>query len=435
MRKWLHYIIFVFKTKGVIGLFFRFVMLLKRFDFSGRKMKMALLEIDLIGKKYNYKPAIIIPAKILKRYHRFFGSLSKENFEFAIHGYSHKNYKTMDLKKQVSQIQKAMEVFKEFKVPFYGFRAPYLSYNHYTIEAVKKNKLQWESDEAFLWDGFKHHMYTKRFHEKAIRFLYNPLPAEQNLLIPRLNSGVVNIPIGLPDDEMLVDRYNITENIIIESIWKEIFKNSYQKGYVFVLHLHPERMFVCGKAMDELLKEAKSLNPAVWITGMKEVTDWWKEKSKFTITLQTKSKRGYRVKCDCPDKATILGLNLHTDNSPDYFYHNYQLIKEREVFVESGQTKPCIGVNPQCDKALLQFLTEEGFPYELSSEESNYSIFLKEYVTFNHNDEIKLLKKIEHATSPIVRYWRWPNNNKSAFVTTHDLDSLTLQDFFLRPFE
>jgi len=429
------YLKFVICTKGLLGLILRIKMLISRFDLSGKKLKKAISEIELMGKKYGYRPTLLFPAVILKRHSHFLGTLSKENFEFGIHGYSHKDYKHMTLDEQVSQIQKARETFEKFQVPFYGFRAPYLSWNAHTIKAVQKNRLLWESNEAFIWNGFMEHLKRRRFHEDAIHLLYNPLPAEKNLLIPRLEGDIVRVPIGLPDDEILVDRYNATDPELIEDIWVEILKNSYQRGDIFVLHLHPERFSLCGKAMDGLLNKATSFNPAVWITGMHEVTEWWKEKSTFNFIFQNETNRGYRVKCECSNRATILGRNLKTECSSDHFYKDYQLTKESEFFVESGGVKPCIGVHPQCSAALIKFLKEEGFPYEVSDEKSGYSIFLKEYETFKRESEIDILEKIEHSTHPIVRYWLWPEEKMSALVTTHDLDCLTSKDFFLRFFE
>ena len=435
MTRFGEYLKFVIKTKGFIGLILRTGMLINRFDFSGNKLQKALHEIERIGKKYGYKPCLLVPAVILRRHSRFLANLSRENFEFAIHGNTHKNYKHLNFDEQVSQIHIAGKVFEEFRVPFYGFRAPYLSWNEYTLEALQQNKLLWESDEAFLWNGFAKYVKGRHFHKRAIQLLYNPLDAEKNILIPRLEKDIVSVPIGLPDDEMLVDRYGINDSALIEKIWLESFRKSYQRGDISVIHLHPERFPMCGKAMEGLLETIKSFNPPVWITGMKEIAEWWKERSKFTVSFQSKGDRGYKVKCECSDKATILGSNFSGQCSPEYFHQRYWPIKEREFFVESGIVKPCLGVHPQCSDALCKFLRNEGFPCELSEEESGYSIFLKGYETFNRENEIDLLEKIERSTHPIVRYWLWPDGKKNAIVTTHDLDCLTLTDFFLRPFE
>jgi hypothetical protein len=83
---------------------------------------------------------------------------------------------------------------------------------------------------------------------------------------------------------------------------------------------------------------------------------------------------------------------------------------------------------------LLKFLANEGFPYEVSDIDAGYSLFLSEYETFGRRNELDLLGRIEQSPNPIVRYWLWPDAKKSAFVTSHDLDCVTLTDFLLRLF-
>ena len=140
MGEFVKYLRFVVRTKGPIGLIKRIGMLIKRFDVFGNKMKNAVLEIEKIGEKYKYKPTMIIPALVLKRHRNILDYLSEANLECAIHGYTHKNFKPLDLQEQVSEIQKAKDVFNKLGIPVYGFRAPYLSWNQYTNGAVEKLK-------------------------------------------------------------------------------------------------------------------------------------------------------------------------------------------------------------------------------------------------------------------------------------------------------
>jgi hypothetical protein len=167
---------------------------------------------------------------------------------------------------------------------------------------------------------------------------------------------------------------------------------------------------------------------------MREVAEWWKEKSQFEFTFQKESKKGYRVHCKCTDRATILGRNLCSEVSQALFYKDYHIIEGKELFIESENLKPCIGVHPRCSRALHKFLVNEGFPYEVSDSNSKYSLFLEGCETFAREDEMALLDRIEENPNPIIRYWRWPDRMRSAFVTTHDLDCLTMTDFLYRAF-
>jgi peptidoglycan/xylan/chitin deacetylase (PgdA/CDA1 family) len=429
------YLRFVVRTKGLTGLILRIGMLFKRFDIFGIKMKNAVLEIENIGKKYKYRPTIIIPAVVLKRHRNLLSHLSDANVEFAIHGYTHKDFKPLGLHAQLSEIRKAKDAFNELEIHAYGFRAPYLSWNDYTTEAVEKSGLLWESNETLIWNGFRNLIAAKSRHfmENAIHQLYKPLDAEKNAAIPRLEGKIIRIPVALPDDEMLVDRLGIKDSERISQLWIDIMEDMYERGGVFVLQLHPERFRICQNAMESLLQRATvHSKPSIWITGMREIAEWWKEKSRFRFTLEAMPDKGYRIRCECTDRATILCRNHSTEASKPAFYQDYSVIEDREFFIESKDLKPCIGIHPQCSKTIRAFLTDEGFCHEVSDKDSKYSVFFDECETFVRKDEMHLLRRIAESPNPILRYWRWPAGMRSAFVTTHDLDSVTITDFLLR---
>ena len=429
------YLRFILETKGLIGFILRLGTLIRRFDFSGNKMKQAVLQIERLGKKYKYRPAMIIPALVLKRHQRLLNRLSDADLEIAIHGYTHKNFRPLDLDEQVSEIRKAKSIFEQLRIHAYGFRAPYLSWNGYTGQAVQSNGLLWGSNETFIWNGFKKSPLFKLryFTEKGIHVLYNPLDARKSVVIPRLQGNIVCIPIALPDDEIIIDRLGITDSKKIGQIWTEILESTHRRGDIFVLQLHPERFAICREAMEMLLDKALHSKRDIWVTGMKEVADWWKEKSQFEFSFEAKPGKGLQVRCECTDRAVILGRNL-PGASQAVFHQDYRIIKEREFHVKLNNLKPCIGVHPQCSEMLLKFLANEGFPYEVSDIDAGYSLFLSEYETFGRRNELDLLGRIEQSPNPIVRYWLWPDAKKSAFVTSHDLDCITLTDFLLRLF-
>ena len=282
------YLRFAFSTKGFIGFVLRIGMLIERFDIRGKKMKRAVREIELVGKKYNYKPVIPIPAIILKRHYKFLCHLSNENLEIAIHGYTHINYKPLSLEEQIAHLVKAKNAFKTYRLPVDGFRAPYLSWNRHTTEAVQKNNLLWQSNNTFIWNDLARNQLSKwrHFMEMAIHRLYNPLDAQDNVIIPRQQGELVSIPITLPDDEILIDRIGIKDSNRIGDIWTEILERAHVRGDIFVLQLHPERYQMCKKSMEALLKKATSSMHGIWIVSMKEVAEWWKEKSRFVFKFE-----------------------------------------------------------------------------------------------------------------------------------------------------
>jgi peptidoglycan/xylan/chitin deacetylase (PgdA/CDA1 family) len=397
-------------------------------------MKRAVSELQQIGKKYNYQPALIIPSVVLKRYKNFFKLFANNGLEFGAHGHVHKDFKPLSLREQVAQIGMAKEIFNGLSVPVYGFRSPYLSRNCFTTEAIQNNSFLWESNETLIWKDYfvSQELKLHNLMRDAIHFLYNPLDAQQNVVIPRLLGEVVGIPVMLPDDEILVDRFGIVDSDTIESIWAAILEKTRERGDIFVLQLHPERLAICKDVMKGLLDKASRDELGIWVTSMNEVAKWWKEKSRFEVAFEHVPQRGYWIKCKCTDRAIVLCRNHYSKSSQRFFYRDYYTITQREFFVVSGDLKPCIGVYPSCSNKLLDFLRDEGFAFEVSREGSEYSLYLDRYEIFDRKNEQNLLNMIEQTRNPIIRYWRWPQSKRSAFVTTHDMDCLTLIDFLLR---
>ena len=428
------YLRFVFRTKGIIGFFSRMGMLLKWYDLSGKKMKRAVSEIQQIGKKYSYRPALIIPSVVLRRYNRFFDLFSNDGLELFAHGHVHKDFKSLNLSKQVAQIGSAGEIFNNFDMPIYGFRSPYPRRNGYTAETIQKNNFQWESNETLICNDYlvSQEIKLNSLMRNAIHLLYSPIDVQEDVVIPRILGEIVGIPVTLPDDEILIDRLGITDSNTIEGIWGNILEKTREQGGIFVLQLNPERFAIYRDATEGLLNRASRPGQGIWLTSMKEVAEWWKEKSQFEVGFGSVPQKGYMVKCKCTDRAVVLCRNHSSEDSQTFFYRDYHTTKQREFFVVSGNLKPCIGVCPRCSGMLLNFLKDEGFAFEVSQDSSKYSLFIEGYEIFNRKDEQTLLNMIEESTNPIIRYWRWPQGKRCAFVTSHDLNCLTLIDFLFK---
>jgi len=47
---------------------------------------------------------------------------------------------------------------------------------------------------------------------------------------------------------------------------------------MFVLQLHPERIKACGAALEDVLENAIRKTPNVWLTQLKDIARWWRER-------------------------------------------------------------------------------------------------------------------------------------------------------------
>jgi hypothetical protein len=408
-------------------------MLISRFDLSGRKMRRAIQGIAGLGRRFGYSPALIVPAIVLHRHRHILNDGSCQDLELAIHGYTHKNMRPLSLEAQVQEVRKARQIFDQLGVKARGFRAPYLSCNTYTERVVSYCGLAWNSDTAFMANGILHsHMgRPRRLVGRAVQQLYMPDDAADRLLAPWILEKTVCIPILLPDDEILVDRLGIDQPDAVADIWLKMLQWVRARGGLFVLQLHPERFSICSKAMELLLEQTSIPGSGTWMAAMGQIADWWMTRDSFKFVISPADSGAFDVLVKGPPNATIVGLNLPSDLGKPFF-GGYRQIKARQFRVTTDGKIPCVGIHPDAPTALAKFIHNAGFASEVSDVDKGYAMYFGSGQAFRPSDEIRVINQIESAGRPVLRCWPWPNGYKSAFATTHDLDSVTLTDFLYR---
>jgi hypothetical protein len=141
------------------------------------------------------------------------------------------------------------------------------------------------------------------------------------------------------------------------------------------------------------------------------------------------------VLAGCSERATLLLKNCEAEVPvAEQWSDGYQCITERELTVKSPR-RPVIGVALDSSQEAFDFLRSEGFVVERSDQPDGYGIYLNNLQNFQVTDEKALSEKIERSKAPLLRYWRWPHQAKSALVVTGDIDAITLFDFGLRILE
>jgi hypothetical protein len=191
---------------------------------------------------------------------------------------------------------------------------------------------------------------------------------------------------------------------------------------------------MCQDAMRSLLEQACNSNQDIWVTGMNSIAKWWIHKRDYNFKFKIVSEKSVEVNIECDDRAVVLGRNITGNIKKSKFNTHYDLIKEKHFVIDVQGRIPCIGIPVDSPKLLLDFLDDMGFAYENIQNNKSYSIILDHYETFGPDEEIALIQQIEKTSNPVLRFGLWPYKYKSAFTTTHDLDCVTLTDFFLRIF-
>jgi hypothetical protein len=114
-------------------------------------------------------------------------------------------------------------------------------------------------------------------------------------------------------------------------------------------------------------------------------------------------------------------------------------VKVRQFTVHAA-TCPCIALSPQTSSEVEDFLSEQGYPV-LRAEPAaapGYSLYLDmpEGLGKSRQEQIAqrstLVAEIEALDKPFLRFGVWPDGARAALSITGGIDSITIQDFFLR---
>jgi hypothetical protein len=112
-------------------------------------------------------------------------------------------------------------------------------------------------------------------------------------------------------------------------------------------------------------------------------------------------------------------------------------------FTISASHCPCIALSSETPQTMADFLQEQGYPTVrcLQTEAELYTLYLDEREGLGNTRQEQLerrsmlVEKIERVEKPLIRFGNWPNGNKAALAISGDIDSVTVQDFFLRIIE
>jgi peptidoglycan/xylan/chitin deacetylase (PgdA/CDA1 family) len=426
---------FLSKSRGTVNLLLRIGSIMGRFGLTPKKFEKMLKRYSAVTRDLGCVPTFPVTAVILKRHPKVIRELVKQGIEFAVHGYVHTDYSVIPLSEQTAHFKKAIDIFRICQVPFAGFRAPFLRISSETPKALGQFEFTYDSSYAVHWNVVDK-TYPKQSWRAYLRVLdfYQSRKAEDYLALPRFVNGIVEIPVSIPDDEAMVDRLGITDAREISKIWRVILQRTYDRGELFTLSLHPERISLCEAALVEVIREARELDPPVWVTTLSKITEWWNERAKFSLKINSQGNGRYGVQAECSEKATLLLRNCKVNAPVSRWSNGYQSVSIRDFVLESPK-RPVIGVSPNCSLGAVSFLNREGFVVEQSDQRDNYGVYFNNLAHFKETDEKWLTEELQQSNTPLIRYGRWPNRAKSALSITGDIDSMTLGDFALRILE
>jgi peptidoglycan/xylan/chitin deacetylase (PgdA/CDA1 family) len=343
----------------------------------------------------------------------------------------HGDHARYDYPTQRETIARAVGIFERAGLEPSGFRGPYLRYNDATLTVLRELGFRYHSSQAFAfprYDASGNALPGNRAYELALD-LYSARDAARLAVRPRFRDGLVDIPVAIPDDEIILERLRL-DDAAATAEWLRIFELSYARGDLFTIQLHPERIFELEGALRSTLTAAAARRPRVFFARLDEIAEWWRRRARSTLAVSRAGAGTVRVHVDADREARIAARGLAVQGEP---WGGPDILVERGSFEAESEKMPVVGVSRRTPPEVRTFLTEEGLPYEDSDERGIYGA----YVDIADQDwsETALLDSIERSPGPLVRLLRWPNGARSALAVTGDIDALTLKDFVLRSWE
>lgn len=438
-------VFFSIKTKGIHNFARRLYTVFTRFGFTETQTQRALQTVVDSLREYHAEPTFFIPAVVLGRHSALLAETADYGAEIGIHGYVHNDYRTLSGSEQYQQTEKAVEVFKMTNTAFQGFRNPYLGWTEESLQVFSQLGFTYDSNDAIfhdvvdpkeisslLWSGY----------EKSLK-LFQAVSSSAYALRPYFTEKLLRLPTSIPDDEMLFDRLRITNTRKVGTIWSSIMQRVYNLGGLYTLNLHPERAMLCKPALNMLLASTHEHPLPIWVASLRDVAQWWKERSQFRWHITPQSTDRWLVEAECTSRATLVARNvLVEEQTPSpWFKHDVQ-VQAHAFTVKSAQC-PCIGVSGETPQEVDDFLFEQGYAFVRCSPQDahTYASYLDipEGLGKTRDEQLqhksKLVQRIEEANTPLVYFGCWPNGSRAALSITGDIDSVTIQDFFLRIIE
>lgn len=433
---------FSIRTKGAGNFARRLWTVFARFGFSEAQTRRALFTVVNMLRQYNAAPTFFIPAVVLSRHPSLLAEIAKSGAEIGVHGYVHNDYRLLSKNAQLEQTRVATEVFQQSRIAFDGFRNPYLGWTEDSLQAFNMLGFTYDSNEAVLHEIINLDTLPEQLangYRKSFD-LFQAIPCSAYTLRPHFEGPLLRIPTSIPDDEMLFDRLRMTDPREVGNLWSRVMQRVYDLGGVYVLNLHPERAVLCQEAIRILLSTTERQALPVWVAALRDMAEWWKERSQFRLHISPLGAKRWQITADCTPRATILARHLTVeDQASEAWFGDDQRVQSYS-FTVSASHCPCIGLSARTPSEVSDFLHEQGYPtMEAAAEEAeSYGVFVDKPGGFAAERARRiqqcsdLVEQIEASATPLVRFGCWPNGQRAALAITGDIDSVTIQDFFLR---
>jgi Polysaccharide deacetylase len=375
---------------------------------------------------YGLQPTFATPGAVVESDPAFFQELSDAGAEVAIHGYDHADFRRLSSSQARWQFEKAIEAYERSGIPFEGFRCPYLSYTPEVRAVLPDGAFAYSSNTAIARQVVRLDAEDPIFTQLARN--YRAAPSDDVVCAPSFDGPLVELPASVPDDLQLCDGLGLG-NDGLRRAWTAMLEEAHSRGELFAPLFHPEAYDLLDAAMDGLLQAAHALRPSVWLTQLRDVARWWRERETFRARWVSRED-GLSIEFDCGERATVLARGWRWTGNPREWDGGWSVIDERRVHIDDG-TRPFVGLTG-VDPGTVAFLKEQGYVVDDGEHPERCSVCLSGREVEELGSRRALVEHIERSKTPLLRYSPWPAESKSALCIAGDLDALSLRSYARR---
>jgi peptidoglycan/xylan/chitin deacetylase (PgdA/CDA1 family) len=365
---------------------------------------------------------------IVQRYPRFIQQLQQKGAEIAVHSYQHINLCEVPLPAALEQLRKAIQIFERYGIEVHGFRCPYLGCSAALLATLPGDMFKYSSNEAVRWELQNPGAGSSLLYETLCEF-YQGRSAADTVCVPVTNPNYIEIPVCVPDDLQLYDGLGLAPEEIAQ-VWIQTLEQVHQRGELFTLLFHPELASFCHNPFITLVNHAGRFRPPVWIARLRDISEWWREKSKFSVQTDLDQNK-LSLTFNCSPRATILTRGLDIPEAGEGWDAGYSRLRSNSITVPANR-RPFIGVAADVPEDIVSYLHEQGYILDTGDTAGSCELSLNANLLAQLPNLLELENHIERSAAPLVRYWRWPDGAKCALSITGDLDALSLMDYFSR---
>lgn len=420
-----------YEKRGMRFVFKRGSALMNRYGFTPSRTYQRVNNSLATMAKFDCSPTFFVPAVVVQRNLPFILSLQERGCEIGVHGYNHVDLRSYPPEDSSNQLLRAAEALRSSGIDVHGFRCPYLSSSDALIQSLPQGVFKYSSNRAIEWSHHQPRYPGESLLFHKIENFYQPVHAEETLCLPWQVNGMVEIPAWVPDDLQLHDGLGYSINHITR-IWLDTLHLTHQRGELFNLMFHPELAAYCDVPFHSLLQQTRSLHPSVWITRLHELAAWWRERNDFGVDIGFRQ-GGASLEFRCSERATLLfrGFSPHVKSVRWNEVYNRALSYN---FSLDSQRLPFVGLPPDSPEWITTSLSRMGYILLTGEEALRCYLFLDKTSLSEFHQPVELINYIEGLEIPMLRFWPWPDGNRSALCITGDLDALSLIDYATRLF-